>query len=530
MRAWQIIRAAHKYNLILFLANVWWCKLFNLVFFWQKQLEFNSKEQALRMFLQNMGAIYIKFGQFLSVRQDLITDQLAQELQLLQDEVPAMSWSEAETVLIKSFGQEYQKLFNSFDQTAFAAASIAQVHHAVSSKGQTCVVKIVRPKLAKAIKQDLKLARKIANFLLLIYPQSSRLRLLEVIEDYQKVILDELDLNKEAASMSQVKRNFIGNPALYVPEVDWQRSSSTVLTMEHISGVHINQIDLLKKNNIDLKVLAERGVEIFFTQVFDHNFFHADMHPGNIFIDIKDPTNPSYIAVDFGIMGSLTDDDQYYLAISLKAFFNNDYSELAKAYISSGWVNPNTSSIELEAAFRTVLEPYINKPIQEISLANILIKLFKISGNFGMEIQPQLVLLDKTLLYIEGLGRQIYPQLDLWNTAKPFIEKWLSKKFGFRSFLDKSKNNFEQFVSTLPEKPIQIDKLLTNLNNGKLSIKYQNPEIEKSLTAIKKNQKKLRHSVLAGFLLLAAVVLLGQQQYWLASLFLALSFWLFIKG
>ena len=365
---------------------------------------------------------------------------------------------------------------------------------------------------------------------MLIYPQSSRLRLLEVIEDYQKVILDELDLNKEAASMSQVKRNFIGNPALYVPEVDWQRSSNTVLTMEHISGVHINQIDLLKKKNIDLKVLAERGVEIFFTQVFDHNFFHADMHPGNIFIDIKNPTTPSYIAVDFGIMGSLTDDDQYYLAISLKAFFNNDYSELAKAYISSGWVNPKTSSIELEAAFRTVLEPYINKPIQEISLANILIKLFKISGNFGMEIQPQLVLLDKTLLYIEGLGRQIYPQLDLWNTAKPFIEKWLSKKFGFRSFLDKSKNNFEQFVSTLPEKPIQIDKLLTNLNNGKLSIKYQNPEIEKSLTAIKKNQKKLRHSVLAGFLLLAAVVLLGQQQYWLASLFLALSFWLFIKG
>lgn len=517
MRLFTILRAFIKYRVVDFMPNIWQVKLLRALFFWQSKVPDDDRAVSLRLFLESLGPVYIKLGQMMSVRRDLIPADVADELAKLQDAVPALPWPVMKQRIEEGLGLPIEEAYLSVDEEAIAAASIAQVHRAVKTNGERCVIKILRPNLEAVINQDLALARRLSKVLEVTVKDAERLHLSEVIDDYDEVIHDELDLTKEASSLSQVKRNFADSTMLYVPTVDWDRTCDTVLTMEEVSGIPVGDIAALEARGVDMKLLAERGVEIFFTQVFSHNFFHADMHPGNIFVDVENPADPKYVAVDFGIMGALSEDDQYFLAESLLAFFNNDYAQLAKSYIRSGWVHEDTDVVALESAFRTVLEPYLGKPISEISLAKILMKLFKVSDRFGMHIQPQLVLLDKTLLYIEGLGRQLYPELDLWNTAKPFVENWLKRRVGIEGFISKSKINAAEFVSALPEVPVHIHRLLAQAVEGKFEVQYQNRTMEASLRQIESNQKSLRHAVVAGSGVLASVLLFGQEQWWLAG-------------
>lgn len=517
MRLFEIICNFIKFGVADFLPNTWQTKLLKYLFFWQSKVQIENRAEGLRLFLESLGPVYIKFGQLMSVRRDLIPEDVADQLEKLQDSLPALPWSEVEPLILAGLDGKIADNFTSIDPEAIAAASIAQVHRAVLLNGKRCVIKILRPNLEVLIAKDLSLAKILIKIINLLFKQSERLRLNEILVDYEKVIYDELDLSKEAASLSQVGRNFADTDMLSVPKVYWEQSSDSILTMEEIFGVPLGKIETLIKHNVNMKLLAERGVEIFFTQVFRDNFFHADMHPGNIFVDISDPSDPKYSAVDFGIVGSLLEDDQYYLAESLLAFFNNNYSDLAKSYIRSGWVSSETSQVELESAFRTVLEPYLGKPISEISLAKILMKLFKVSGRFGMDIQPQLILLDKTLLYVEGLGRQIYPELDLWSTAKPFIESWLKQRIGIEGFLRESKSNFSEYVSSIPSAPLKLHKVLDQIVSGNLNINYVDKDLEKSRLSSNKNQRKLSNSILAVGSFIGAILLFEQGETILSS-------------
>nr|WP_202597229.1 ubiquinone biosynthesis regulatory protein kinase UbiB [Halomonas icarae] len=411
-----------------------------------------SRGERLRLALESLGPIFIKFGQVLSTRRDLLPEDVADELKRLQDQVPPFPGQQAREVVEAELGLSVTEAFARFDTEPLASASIAQVHGARLHGGEEVVVKIIRPGIERVMRQDMALLYRFARLLSLV-PEARRLRPVEVVRDYETTLFDELDLHKEAANTSQLKRNFKDSPLLYVPAIHWELTRQRVMVQERIYGVPVADIDALEAQGTDLRKLAERGVEIFFTQVFRDNFFHADMHPGNIFVSRKHPHDPQYIAIDCGIVGSLTREDQDYLARNLLAFFHQDYYEVAALHIESGWVGEHTRANEFAAAIRTVCEPILEKPLKDISFGQVLLGLFQTARRFDMEVQPQLVLLQKTLLNIEGLGRQLYPELDLWQTAKPYLERWMQERAGVKGLWASLKRHAPELSHQLPELP-----------------------------------------------------------------------------
>ena len=384
--------------------------------------------ERLRLALEELGPIYVKFGQAVSTRRDLLSQPLANELAKLQDQVPPFPSDVAVAVLERAFHRPVAEVFAEFERQPLAAASIAQVHAARLVDGSEVVVKILRPDVRALIERDVEVLYQLARLAERYWPDARRLRPVEVVEEFQKTLLHEVDLLREAANAAQLKRNFADSEKLYVPQVYWDYCRTNVLTMERIRGIPISNVTTLKARGANIRLLAEHGVDIFFTQVFRHNFFHADMHPGNIFVDLADPDRPRYIAVDFGIVGSLSDEDQHYLAENFLAFFRRDYRRVAELHVDSGWVPAETRVDELESAVRAVCEPIFDRPLKDISFGLVLLRLFETAREFDMVVQPQLVLLQKTLLQIEGLGRELYPNLDLWQTAKPILEEWMRER------------------------------------------------------------------------------------------------------
>jgi len=444
----------------------------------------------IRMALIELGPIFVKFGQAVSTRRDLLTPDVADELAMLQDRVPPFPADEARAILDKAYGKSVDEVFSRFDQEPFAAASIAQVHTAALQDGTEVIVKLLRPGVRELIDRDLDVLYAIAALADRYWETGKRLRPLEVVAEYEKTVIDELDLLREGANTAQLKRNFEGSELLYVPDVYWDYCRPEVLVQERIYGVPISDMETLKKSGANIQVLAENGVEIFFTQVFRHNFFHADMHPGNIFVMIDDPEKPKYAAVDFGIVGTLSPSDQKYLAGNFLAFFDRDYHRIAKLHLDSGWVPPDTRIDELESAVRSVCEPIFNKPLSEISFAQVMIRLFETARRFNMEIQPQLILLQKTLFNIEGLGRELYPQLDLWKTAHPILRQWMAEQLGGRAALKRLKEDLPQIRDALRELPGIVNYLTEQIANDNLHLDIRAPELDDIRQQLNAQQKQ----------------------------------------
>lgn len=425
----------------------------------------------LRLVLEDLGPIFIKFGQMLSTRRDLVPHDIANELARLQDRVPPFEGGIAVRIVEKALGQPIGELFAKFDSTPLASASIAQVHAAEMFDGRRVVVKVLRPQIEHVIRRDIELMYLIAELAQRYWKEGRRLRPVEVVEEYEKTILDELDLMREGANAAELRRNFKDSELLYVPEIHWPCTRRNVLVMERIQGIPVSDIAALRAAGTDMQVLSERGVEIFFTQVFQHNFFHADMHPGNIFVDVTNPAQPKYIAVDLGIVGTLEPRDQRYLAENFVAFFNRDYQRVAELHVESGWVPKGTRVDEFESAIRTVCEPIFQRPLKDISFGQLLVRLFQTARRFNMEVQPQLVLLQKTLLNIEGLGRDLYPDLDLWKTAKPHLERWMREQLGPRHYFKLLKKEFPEIAEALREIPLLLHDTLRQASDGELEVR-----------------------------------------------------------
>ena len=463
----------------------------------------------IRNALEELGPIFVKFGQILSTRRDLLPDDIADELALLQDRVPPFPGAEARAIIERELGRPVAELFAEFDETPLASASIAQVHTATLHGGDRVVVKVLRPRIERVIRRDLSLLYYVAGLAERYWREGRRLRPVEVVREFETTLLDELDLLREAANASQLRRNFQDSPDLYVPEVYWPLCRRNVMVIERIEGIPISDIDTLRARGIDLKQLAARGVEIFFTQVFRHNFFHADMHPGNIFVE----DSGRYIAVDFGIMGTLSPEDQRYLAENFLAFFRRDYRRVAELHVESEWVPRGTRVDEFEAAIRTVCEPIFERPLKEISFGHLLLRLFQTARRFNMEIQPQLVLLQKTLLNIEGLGRQLYPDLDLWQTAKPFLERWMSEQVGARAFVKNLKSSLPQWTETLPELPQLLHHNLRKAADGRLEVQWRSPELESLRRELKRANRRTVAAVTGGAFIVSAALIYGLDGY-----------------
>ncbi len=449
-RLFRIQRVVIRYRLddLLFaLPLPWWMLAVRFVLPWRwlpRRKSELSRGVRFRLALQDLGPIFIKFGQLLSTRRDLLPEDIADELMLLQDRVPPFDQQLAIKLIEEQLGARICDVFSRFDETPLASASVAQVHAACLKTGEEVVVKVVRPGLKPIIGQDMAWLFILARIAERVSADARLLHPVQVVMDYEKTIYDELDLLREAANSSQLRRNFEGSELLYVPQVYWDWCRPKVLVMERIYGLQVTDMAGLADQRTDMKMLAERGVEIFFTQIFRDSFFHADMHPGNIFVSTVNPWSPKYIAIDCGIVGSLTPEDQDYLARNLFAFFKRDYRRVAQLHIDSGWVPAETKLNEFEAAIRTVCEPIFEKPLKDISFGQVLMRLFQTARRFNMEVQPQLVLLQKTLLNIEGLGRQLYPELDLWSTAQPYLERWMRERVSPKTLLGNLQSQIEQ--------------------------------------------------------------------------------------
>lgn len=457
----------------------------------------------IRRALEELGPIFVKFGQNLSTRRDLLPAEVADELARLQDRVPPFPGHLARGILEKTYGKPIHEVFAKFDLTPFASASIAQVHAAELHDGRSVVVKVLRPQIEKLIRRDITLLYTIAGLADRYWKEGKRLRPVEVVAEYEKTIIDELDLLREAANASQLRRNFANSPLLYIPEIYWEYTRRDVMVMERIHGIPVGDVAALRECGVDLKTLSERGVEIFFTQVFRDNFFHADMHPGNIFVA---PTG-QYIAVDFGIMGTLSPTDQHYLAQNFVAFFNRDYRRVAELHVQSEWVPAGTRVDEFEVAIRSVCEPIFERPLKEISFGNLLLRLFQTARRFNMEVQPQLVLLQKTLLNIEGLGRQLNPDLDLWKTAKPFLERWMQDQVGPRAFFRDVKDNWPEWSQRMSQLPNLVFEVLQQSRDGKLHIAWSQADMERLQRELRLAHRRTVTAILGGSLIVAAAII-----------------------
>ena len=467
-----------------------------------------SRAERLRLCIESLGPIFIKFGQMLATRRDLFGDEIADELEKLLDQVPPFSWQQARDIIEQQLGMPLEQAFRTFDENEIASASIAQVYAAQLPDGQDVVVKIVRPGIEKKIRKDIELMLLLAKMADRYWDEARRIKPIQVVREFETTILNELDLIREAANASQLRRNFEGSPDLYVPHVYWNYCRPRVMVMERISGIPVTDIEQLQAHQINFEVLSRKGVEIFFTQVFRHNYFHADMHPGNIFVADDNPENPKYIAVDFGIMGSLSTSDQRYLAENFVAFFNRDYRRVAELHVDSGWVDRDTRIDEFEASIRSVCEPLFQRPLAEISFGQLLLRLFKTARSFNMEVQPQLLLLEKTFLHIEGIGRQLYPQLDLWDTAKPFLERWLSEQLGVRALVKGLEKNLPYIAEHLPDLPQLAFNALDRIANDELRVELRSRQIDELKDEIRRaNRRNIRAIVGASFVISASIIL-----------------------
>ena len=463
----------------------------------------------LREALDDLGPIFVKFGQILSTRRDLLPGDIADELSQLQDNVAPFPGAAARAIVERALGQPVSELFERFDEEPLASASIAQVHAARLRDGREVVVKVVRPGIEQTIRRDVGLLYLIADIVERYWSEGRRLRPRAVVNEYETTILDELDLTREAASASLLRRNFQDSDLLHVPEVFWDYCRPQVMVMERVSGIPVGDVSRLREAGVDLKALAERGVEIFFSQVMRDNFFHADMHPGNIFVDGQAPAAPRYIAIDFGIMGSLTPEDQRYLAENFIAFFNRDYMRVAELHLQSGWIPADTRVNEFEAAIRTVCEPIFERPLKDISFGALLLRLFQTAQRFEMEVQPQLLLLQKTLLNVEGLGRELYPDLDLWRTAKPFLDRWMRDQLGPKALLREFRTQAPRWGEMLPQMPSLAHEVLRKARSGDLRVIMDSEQLERLRTDVRKGNQRTVLAVVGASLVVSAVLSLG---------------------
>lgn len=470
---------------------------------WFQRTRGASRGERLRLALEELGPIFVKFGQALSTRPDLLPADIAQELARLQDRVPPFPAEQAQAAIEASLGGPVESFFDDFQSTPVAAASIAQVHAARLKGGPEVVVKVLRPGMHEVIRRDIEVLYALADLAERYWSGSRRLRPRAVVTEYEKTVFDELDLMREAANAAQLRRNFEGSPLLYVPRVYWDLCRRDVMVMERIHGIIISHVEELRARGTDMARLAENGVEIFFTQVFSHNFFHADMHPGNIFVQVDDPQNPRYAAVDFGIVGTLQERDQHYLAENFMAFFERDYRRIARLHIESGWVPRGTRLDELESAVRTVCEPIFNKPLAEISFAQVLLRLFETARRFDMRIQPQLILLQKTLLNIEGLGRQLYPQLDLWKTAQPVLRTFLRRRISPLTLARQLRQQLPDLVQAAKLLPMVFQNITREAAEGRFALSVQSPGLSELREELRRGRRR-RDGVLIG-----AVIWLG---------------------
>ena len=462
-----------------------------------------SRGIRIRRALEDLGPIYVKFGQALSTRKDILPEDIANELVKLQDRVPPFSNEIARNIIEKELDMSISEAFAEFDSSPLASASVAQVHTAKLHTGENVIIKVLRPDIEKQIRSDISLLHELARIAEKFWPDARRLRAMAVVAEFEKTTLDELDLVREAGNATKLRRNFENSELIYIPEVHWPLTRKKVMVMERIYGIPVGEINQLEMGGADFKTLAERGVEIFFTQVFRDNFFHADMHPGNIFVELPN----KYIAVDFGIVGSLSLSDQRYLAENFLAFFNRDYRKVAEMHVESGWVSSNTRIEEFEAAIRSVCEPIFEKPLKDISFGQLLLRLFQTAQRFDMHVQPQLVLLQKTLLNIEGLGRQLYPELDLWQTAKPFLEKWFHERLGPKAKLNKLIKQFPEFAEQFPEIPSLVYKALNNAALAQQRAETQQRELVMLRKQLDDNHSKTIWTMIISTIIIGSIIL-----------------------
>lgn len=488
-------------------ARSWWT---NIVLFPLRLIRPKHTEAvSARLALEELGPIFIKFGQLLSTRKDLFSDDMSKELEKLQDQVPPFSSIEARQMIEADLGAPLDQIFEDFAADPMASASVAQVHPATLRTEQgpvEVVVKVIRPGIEKTIRRDIKLMYLGARLLQRFWPDAKRLHPVAIVRDYESTILGELDLKLEASNTRQLRDNWYGSGKLYVPVIYEALSSQRVMVMERIYGVTASDMPSLEAAGTDLKRLAHLGVEIFFTQVFEDNFFHADMHPGNVFIDISNPENPTYIALDCAIIGSLTENDKTYLAKNLLAFFRRDYDEVARLHVQSGWVPATTDVNEFSAVIRRVVDPFFQKPIKDISFGNVLLELFDTARQFDMEVQPQLVLLQKTLINIEGMGRQIYPDLDLWETAAPFMERWMKDRIGLSGLIRRLSENAPRWLDQLPELPDLAFNTMVEIRDLTEQTRYQAATLGEVREALVAQTKRSRYQKMGGIALIGAIL------------------------
>ncbi len=524
----EIILTTHLFRPIRFL-------MYLFPWNWRRR-DYAPKEERILHVLEDLGPIFVKFGQLLSTRRDLLPEELADQLAKLQDSVSPFPADQSRKIVEEAYGKTIDEIFLEFDDVPLASASIAQVHSARLKDGRDVVVKVVRPGIETVIKRDMGLVMILAELAEKYSDQARKMRPVGVVEEYRKIILDELDLMREAANASQLKRNFSDSNRLYIPEIDWELARRNVLVMERIHGIRIDDTAGLEKAGVSRKELAEQGIDIFFTQVFRDRFFHADMHPGNLFVIPAQGDEPMKLAlVDFGIMGSLSDEDQRYLANNFIAFLDRDYKRVAELHIESGWVPAGTRVDEFEFAIRSVCEPIFEKPLREISFGHLLLRLFQTAQRFQMEVLPQLILLQKTLVNIEGVGRQLYPDLDMWATARPIMKRWMSEQAGLRHLIRETRENMPAWLEKLPEIPGHAIDVLEKMHKGELQIRSSSEDYRDLKTEIRQANERTVMTVAAAAMLIVAALIYGfntssPDRNMLVFLHVPLPSWLLLAG
>ncbi len=465
----------------------------------------------LRLALQELGPVYVKFGQILSTRRDLLPSDIANELSLLQDQVPPFPGDQAQAIIERALGQPVGELFSHFDLNPMASASVAQVHPCTLKDGREAVVKVVRPGIGRQLRRDIDLLKAIATLAERYWEEGERVQPLDIVREFETFVFDELDMQREAANASVLRRNFENSPDLYIPEIYWSYCKQDVLTMERVSGVNVGDTEKLRALGVNLEKLASRGVRVFYTQVFRDNLFHADMHPGNILVDVSDPNDPTFIALDFGIVASLTPGDLYYISENFMALFNRDYLRVAQLHVDAGWVPEDTRIDELEAAVRTVGEPNFTRPLNEISFGELLFKIFRVARRFKLNIQPQLIMLQKTLLNIEGLGRELHPELDIWAVAKPELEQIMRDKYAVDRTARELRERLPAWLAQAPEMPGLIHDYLQKANKGQLMTQISSEDLSRLRHEHETSHRKTLQVLGGGALAIAGAILVAME-------------------